>query len=90
MKIKVGIIGIGTVGMGVLKLIEQQHDFFSSKLGINIEIAGLCAKTYKELELVSHLNIFKTIHAEELCDDPEINIIRRFKSRNITTELYRF
>jgi homoserine dehydrogenase len=36
MKVKIGIIGVGTVGMGAIELIEQQKSFFSSRLGLDL------------------------------------------------------
>jgi len=75
MKMKIGIIGVGTVGMGAVQLIRQQSVFFSSKLGIDIEITGICAKTHDELEPVNLPGAFKTIHAEEICAHSEIEIV---------------
>jgi homoserine dehydrogenase len=75
MKVKIGIIGVGTVGMGAIELIEQQKSFFSSRLGLDLKISGVCAKTKEELESVNIPGAFETIKAEEICNHPEIQVV---------------
>jgi len=38
-KVKIGIVGFGTVGTGVIKLIGQQAEIIASKTGLRLEIA---------------------------------------------------
>lgn len=40
-KIKIGLLGLGTVGSGVYKLIEKQKDEFYKKAGADVEIVKI-------------------------------------------------
>jgi homoserine dehydrogenase len=40
-KIKVGIIGLGTVGTGVVKILQQNRDIIKNRLGAVIETAKI-------------------------------------------------
>ncbi len=42
--IRVAVAGLGTVGAGVLQLLEQRAAAFREGLGITFEIAGVCAR----------------------------------------------
>ncbi len=44
MDINIGIIGLGTVGSGVIEAIEKNKDFFIKKYDIKINIVGITAK----------------------------------------------
>ena len=39
--VKVALLGLGTIGSGVYKLIERQQEEMSSKAGASIEIAAI-------------------------------------------------
>ena len=39
--VKIGLLGLGTVGGGVYKLIERQKEEMADKTGANVEIAGI-------------------------------------------------
>ena len=39
--VKVGLLGLGTVGGGVYKLLERQKEEMADKTGANVEIAGI-------------------------------------------------
>ena len=40
-KIKIGLLGLGTVGSGVYKLIEKQKEEFCKKAGADVERKAL-------------------------------------------------
>lgn len=40
-KIKIGLLGLGTVGSGVYKLIEKQKEEFCKKAGADVEIVKI-------------------------------------------------
>ena len=44
MDINIGIIGLGTVGSGVIEAIEKNKDFFIKKYDITVNIVGITAK----------------------------------------------
>ena len=52
-KIRVAILGAGTVGTGVYKLINKQADEMIHKVGANIEIAKIL-RIKLEMVLIQH------------------------------------
>src|SRR4030042_6027852 len=38
-RVKVGLVGLGTVGCGVVKLIVEQADMIAAKTGLRLELA---------------------------------------------------
>ena len=43
--IKIGIAGLGTVGIGVVKIIQQNEKILQARTGRKIEIVAVSAKT---------------------------------------------
>ena len=46
--LKLGIAGLGTVGIGVLELMAQHGGTFMSRAGRVVEISGVCARDRKK------------------------------------------
>ncbi len=73
--IKVGLIGFGTVGAGVVKLLAQNAPLIRQKLG-----APLTLKTIADLDIVTDRGVVVppgvlTTNVNELLNDPEIAIV---------------
>ncbi len=73
--IKVGLIGFGTVGAGVVKLLSENAALIQQKLG-----APLTLKTIADLDVVTDRGVVVppgvlTTNVNELFDDPEIAIV---------------
>ncbi len=43
--LRIGIAGLGTVGSGVLRVLEQQHDLLKDRAGRSIEVTALSARS---------------------------------------------
>ena len=72
--VKVALLGLGTVGSGVYKLIERQREEMSSKAGASIEIAAILVHNLdKEREGVDKSLL--TDQWERIINDPEIQIV---------------
>ncbi len=69
--IKVGLIGYGTVGQGVDKIIEDNEKCISERIGVPIEIAGICDLRPAP---AGRKDIF-TKRYQDLLENPEIEII---------------
>lgn len=75
MSIKIGIIGFGCIGTGVVKTLLQNQELIQSRLGEKIEIAKIC-----DLDITSdrgtgiELNKI-TSHIDDILEDPEIKIV---------------
>jgi len=73
--LRIGIIGVGTVGSGVIEIIEQKRDEFHAKLGVLLEIAGVAAKTEEELAPFKAKGYKGFTDANELLEDDSISVI---------------
>ncbi len=74
-KMNVGLIGLGTVGRGVYKVLQSRIAFFKSKFGIDIRLKKIFDSNKR---LYSKLSISRKIIADtafEIISDPEIDII---------------
>lgn len=74
-KIKIGLIGLGTVGAGVAKLIKSRGPFIKNKFGVEFELKTVCdlkldPQFLKELERVA-----TTKDYNDIINDPEIDIV---------------
>ena len=72
---RIGIIGVGTVGSGVVEVIEQKRDEFHARLGILLEIAGVVAKTEEELAPFKAKGYKGFTDASEILEDDSISVI---------------
>jgi homoserine dehydrogenase len=73
--IKVGLLGFGTIGTGVVKVIQQNCEILASRLGATIElarIADLDTTTDRGVELSPGV---LTDDAQGLLNDPEIQVV---------------
>lgn len=73
--IKLGIIGFGTIGSSVAKILRQNGDVISQRLGANLElvkVADLDITTDRGVALAPGI---LTTNAEEIIDSPEIDVV---------------
>ncbi len=47
-KLRLGIAGLGTVGLGVVNILKDQATELYEKLGIRLEIAGVSARVQRD------------------------------------------
>ncbi|MCL2207127.1 MAG: homoserine dehydrogenase [Fibromonadales bacterium] len=72
---RIGIIGVGTVGGGVVEIIEKKRDEFHAKFGVLLEIAGVAAKTEEELAPFKAKGYKCFLDVAELLEDESISVI---------------
>jgi len=73
--IKVGLIGFGTVGTGVVRLLTEQRELLARRLGFPLilkKVADLDLDRPRPVALPASL---LTTRAEDILDDPEIDIV---------------
>ncbi len=75
MKIRVGLIGLGTVGSGVLDLLERHRTFFQTSLGFQFDLVGLCSRTQERLNNYTGKASFLTTSPMEIAIHPDIDVI---------------
>jgi len=72
---RIGIIGVGTVGGGVVEIIEQKREEFHAKFGILLEIAAVVAKTEEELAAFKAKGYKGFTDVSAVLEDESISVI---------------
>lgn len=73
--IKIGMLGLGTVGSGVVKILQENNDIIKNRLNKKIEVKKILVKNInKQRDIVLDSSVLTT-KIEEIVDDPEIDII---------------
>ena len=60
-KINIGLIGLGTIGRGVLRVLSQKRKFFKKRFGVDFHIAKVCDKNPK---LRKKLKVSPNVHKQ--------------------------
>lgn len=74
-KINVGLIGFGNVGSGVVKILRDKRAFLVDKIGLEITISKICDKDIVSKRNVSVEKHLLTNNAEEIINEPQIDVI---------------
>jgi homoserine dehydrogenase len=70
--IKIGIVGVGTVGSSVVRILERNRDIITARAGKEIIVAK---GVVRSLDKKRDLSIPLTTDPYEVTDDPEIDIV---------------
>lgn len=70
--IKVGIIGVGTVGTSVAQILKDNADVISARAGVAIEVKS---GVVRDLNKVRDLNIPLSDNVDDILNDEEIDIV---------------
>ncbi len=73
MKLNLGIIGVGTVGSGVLSIIESRKEWLQEHYQVELNIATIVAKTPENLAEFPQYR--GTTNAIEMINDPAIDVV---------------
>lgn len=74
--VNVGLIGIGTIGKGVVEAIESNGDLIAHRTGVSLVLKGICDKDKKALDSVDAKGCtLKTSSAEEIISSKDIDIV---------------
>jgi len=72
--IKIGILGLGTVGGGVINILKQHKEDFLRDQGVDIELVQVASRSIEKARALGVEDIF-TSDCYELINNPEIDII---------------
>ncbi|GHV11542.1 homoserine dehydrogenase [Fibrobacterales bacterium] len=72
---RIGIIGVGTVGGGVVEIIEKKREEFHAKFGVLLEIAGVVARTDEELAPFKAKGYAGFTDVNKILEDENIQVI---------------
>lgn len=74
-KINIGIIGLGNVGVGVVKILRDKKTFLRDKMGLEINIRKICDKDILTKRSINIDKNLLTREVKEVIDDPQIDIV---------------
>lgn len=74
-KVGIGLLGLGTVGSGVFKILDRHHSDFSRKVGADLELRAVLEKDASKAKAVgvNEKLIVKSI--EDILEDPSIDVV---------------
>ncbi|WP_233134246.1 homoserine dehydrogenase [Fibrobacter intestinalis] len=75
MLMRIGLIGTGTIGGGVVEIIESKASQYREKLNVNLELACICAKSDEEVAPYKAKGYTTTTDAMQMIADPSIDVI---------------
>jgi len=76
--LKIGIIGLGNVGRGTLRILADNASLLERKLGFPLEVAAICSRSVLSApppEAEAFPNAKRTADWREIIADPEIQIV---------------
>jgi len=73
--IKAGLIGFGTIGTGVVKILQDNAALLQKRLGIGIELKKIADINIKTSRGVNIDKSMLTRDVSEILDDPEISVV---------------
>lgn len=74
MSVKIGLVGMGTVGGGCLDILKKHQADFLRHYGIDLELKRVCSLDYEEAEAHGVGELF-TGDYHDIINDPEIDIV---------------
>ncbi|MCH2204634.1 MAG: homoserine dehydrogenase [Lentisphaerales bacterium] len=74
-KFKLGIIGLGTVGSGVVECLQKNGSLFTSRYGFDYEIAKVAVRNLNSKRLVEVDQSLMTTDPQEVVDHAEVDIV---------------
>lgn len=74
-EIKVGILGLGTVGGGVYKILQANKECLAHKIGADVTISKILVRDLTKYEDLIKDNSLLTLDPKEVIADPEIDIV---------------
>ncbi len=73
--VKVGLIGAGTVGSGVIKILDKQLSFFNEKLGLNMSLHMVSDLDVEKLKTLPTGDAILSGDAAEVVASPDVNVV---------------
>ncbi len=75
-KINIGVVGLGTVGSGVLEALRDNRDIIAERSGVILEVKTVCDKDPSKLEQApGDDRSLRTADFNDILKDPEIDIV---------------
>src|SRR3989338_8854818 len=75
MEVNIGLIGLGTIGSGVVKIIRENSGLIEKRTGIKLRIKSVCDKDEQRAESLGFSKQEYTTNYDEIISDASIHII---------------
>ena len=73
--LKIGIVGLGSVGQGVIKILQENSELIKNKTNTDIQIIGICAKDKNKKRDIS-INKYKWFdNPKSLAEDKSLDVL---------------
>lgn len=73
--ISIGLLGLGTVGSGVVQIVEKHQDMLMHQVGCPVKIKKILVKNLNKSRAVNVEQSMLTADPQEILNDPEIDVI---------------
>ena len=73
--VRIGLIGFGTVGSGVVEVLNRRKDFFRTKLGAKLELTKIADRDITSERPVRVSPEILTTEAADVIEDPDIDVM---------------
>lgn len=73
--IRIGLLGIGTIGGGVVAIIKEEAQRIQQQKGVMLELAGIADLSQDAFDALDLNDVYFTKNASDLINDPKIDII---------------
>lgn len=74
-RINIGLVGFGTVGSGVVKVLKERHALLAKKSGVEITLRRICDLDLRRKRVVSVERRLLTSHVSDILEDESIDIV---------------
>ncbi len=74
-KLVLGLAGLGTVGGGVVKLLEMNKDWITRRTGVEVVLKTILGREHHRARVEAETNAAFTMDMQTLANDPEIDIV---------------
>ena len=75
MDVKVGIVGLGNVGLGTLQILAENAKSIEEKLGFPLMVKTVCSRNVEQKSLPAIDGVVRTADWREVVCDPQIDIV---------------
>lgn len=74
-QVKIGLIGAGTIGSGVISILKEQAQTIARRTGLDLQLKSVCDLNRQKTEQLVDKSVYVTDSFQELIDDNEISTI---------------
>ena len=72
--VKIGLLGLGTVGGGLVKILKEHHDDFVKHQGVDIQLVACSSRKRQSAIDLGVEDVFVET-CEEVINNPEVDIV---------------